>query len=136
MPPFKYFHDIGEKAGKIANNTLEKVSYFVANALKGPGPFKFVVVGGVVAAIAGWAAEYGAKSGLHAIVHAVEHALHIAIPGMGFIFTAIKYIGYALLAYGLIKEIFLKEKPEEAKKLPENPEDSKEEGDKEKKEEK
>jgi hypothetical protein len=29
-----------------------------------------------------------------------------------------------------------KEKPEEAKRLPENPEDSKEEGDKEKKEEK
>ena len=102
--PFKMFHDLGSKAERFANNALEKASYLISK-IGGPGPFKFAVLGALVGVAVGYYSELGAKSAVHAAVHAAEHALHFAIPGIGIIFSLIKYTGIALAIYGIVQAI-------------------------------
>lgn len=102
--PFKMFHDLGSKAESFANNALEKASYLISK-IGGPGPFKFAVLGALVGVAVGYYSELGAKSAVHAAVHAAEHALHFAIPGIGIIFSLIKYTGIALAIYGIVQAI-------------------------------
>lgn len=102
--PFKMFHDLGSKAESFANNALEKASYLISK-IGGPGPFKFAVLGALIGVAVGYYSELGAKSAVHAAVHAAEHALHFAIPGIGIIFSIIKYTGIALAIYGIVQAI-------------------------------
>lgn len=103
-PPFSYFHALGSKAEKIANNALERASYIISK-LGGPGPFEFVIVGSLVGVAVGYYTESGAKSALKAIVGALEKALSFSVPGFGIVLNVIKYTGIALAVYGIIKAV-------------------------------
>jgi hypothetical protein len=117
MPPFSWFHTLGEKAEKFANNTLGKISYYLTKIAEAPGPFEFHVMGQIVGVVVGYYAETTAKGLLHDFTHWIEHALHIAIPGLGILFKIIKYTGIALAVYGLVEALIgdSKKKEEPAK---------------------
>lgn len=102
MPPFKYFHAIEKKAGELANNGLEKLSQLIAK-LDGPGPFNFAIVGGLIGIAAGFASEQLAKGAVFGAHGAT--ILGFALPGAGVLYKIIKYTGYALAIYGVIKEV-------------------------------
>ena len=103
-PPFSWFHDLGKKAETVANNALEKASYMISK-IGGPGPFEFALMGALVGVAVAYYTEGGAKSATHAVIHAVEHALHFTIPGLGIVFSIIKYTGLALAIYGIVEAI-------------------------------
>jgi mannose/fructose-specific phosphotransferase system component IIA len=117
-PPFSYFHDLGAKAEKAANNALEKASYILSK-VGGAGPFKFAVIGALVGVAVSYYTESGAKTALKAIVHALEHALHFAVPGFGIVMNIIKYTGIALAVYGVIKSIAGQSEKEGGEEKPE-----------------
>ena len=103
-PPFSYFHDIGHKAAESANNKLEKFSNMVKE-LGGPGPFKYLVLGGIFGAVIGYIAESGAKTAVFGTLEIASKLLGVAIPGVGILYSIIKYTGLALLVYGIASEI-------------------------------
>lgn len=103
-PPFSYFHDLGSKAEKFANSALEKASYLISKT-GGPGPFEFALMGALVGVAVGYYTETGAKTAVKGIIHALEQALHFTIPGMGIVFSIIKYTGIALAVYGVVKAV-------------------------------
>ena len=119
-PPFSYFHSLGSKAEKVANNALERASYIISK-LGGPGPFEFVMIGSLVGVAVGYYTESGAKSALKAIVTTLENALSFTVPGFGIVLNVIKYTGIALAVYGIIKAVVgqgegeKEESPEEEK---------------------
>jgi hypothetical protein len=102
MPPFKWFHAIEGKVAEIANNSLARLSAIVAK-LDGPGPFNFEIIGGLIGIAAGYAAEQLAKGAVFGANGAT--ILGFAIPGAGILYKVIKYTGYALAIYGVIKEV-------------------------------
>ena len=102
MPPFKYFHSIEAKVAEAANNGLEKISAIIAK-LDGPGPFNFAIVGGLIGIAAGFASEQLAKGAVFGNQGAT--ILGFALPGADVIYKIIKYTGYALAIYGVIKEV-------------------------------
>lgn len=97
MPPFKYFHSIGETVGKFANNGLSKLSYFLNKVAEGPAPYIFTAMGGIVAVYVGYKTESWFKHLL------VDILLHFAVPGVGLIKKIIQYTGMALAIYGLVE---------------------------------
>jgi hypothetical protein len=101
-PPFSYFHDLGSKAEKVANNALERASYIISK-LGGPGPFEFAMIGSLVGVAVSYYTESGAKNALKAIVGTLENALSFTVPGFGIVMNVIKYTGIALALYGIIK---------------------------------
>ena len=128
MPPFKYFHSIEAKVAEAANNGLEKISAIIAK-LDGPGPFNFAIVGGLIGIAAGFASEQLAKGAVFGNQGAT--ILGFALPGADVIYKIIKYTGYALAIYGVIKEVIGHGDKEEAKDS--DFEDTKSSTDKEKK---
>lgn len=104
MPPFKWFHKMGEFIKGKFNNMLTGVSAFLAERFGAPGPFEFMVCGGIVGAVAGYMLESKTKSAVKGLL--IKLIGHLA-PWMYAIFTVIKWTGAALLAYGLIKELYL-----------------------------
>lgn len=102
MPPFKYFHAIEGKVAKMANNGLARASAIIAK-LDGPGPFNFAIIGGLIGIAAGFAAEQLAKGAVFGAHGAT--ILGFMIPGAGILYKIIKYTGYALAIYGVIKEV-------------------------------
>lgn len=133
--PFKMFHDLGKKAETIANNALEKASYLISKT-GGPGPFEFALMGALVGVAVGYYSELGAKTAVHAAIHAVEHALHFTVPGMGIIFSIIKYTGLALAIYGVVKAIAGQDEKEDKSQAEEPSDKEPSDKDKEKKAEK
>lgn len=102
MPPFKYFHAIEAKVADAANNGLERLSHIISK-LDGPGPFNFAIIGGLIGIAAGYASEQLAKGAVFG--HHGATILGFAIPGAGILYKTIKYTGYALAIYGVIKEV-------------------------------
>lgn len=105
-PPFAQLHSLEAKVAAKANNGLEKASGMIA-ALDGPGPFKFVVIGGLVGIAAGYAVEQLAKKALFQkdAAGAVVAIAGAAIPGVSTLYSIIKYTGYAVAIHGIIKEV-------------------------------
>jgi len=104
MPPFSYFHDLGHKAEKATNNALERASYIISK-VGGAGPYEFALIGALVGVAVGYYTEVGGKTALKAVLHGVEHALGVTIPGLGIVFSIIKYTGLALAIHGVIKAV-------------------------------
>ena len=102
MPPFKYFHAIEGKVKEMANNGLARASAVIAK-LDGPGPFNFSIIGGLIGIAAGFASEQLAKGEVFGAHGAT--ILGFALPGAGILYKIIKYTGYALAIYGVIKEV-------------------------------
>jgi hypothetical protein len=102
MPPFKYFHKIEAIVAKKVNSGLERASIFI-NKLGGPGPYKFLAIGGIVGVVAGYGAETLTKEQIFA--HHGTMILGYAIPGASILYQIIKYTGLALAVYGVINEI-------------------------------
>jgi ElaB/YqjD/DUF883 family membrane-anchored ribosome-binding protein len=101
-PPFSWFHKIEGKVAEMANNGLERASAWIAK-LDGPGPFDFHIIGGLIGVAAGYLAEQYAKGKVFS-----DHGAKILgflIPGASVLYTIIKYTGYALAIYGVIKQV-------------------------------
>jgi len=116
-PPFSYFHKLGDKAAAAANNKLEKFSGMISS-LGGPGPFKYLVLGGIFGAVVGYFSESGAKTLVFGTLEIASKLIGVAIPGVGILYSIIKYTGMALLVYGIAEQIAgagEKEKGEEKK---------------------
>jgi hypothetical protein len=122
-PPFSYFHNLGSKAEKVANNALERASYIISK-LGGPGPFEFAMIGSLVGVAVGYYTELGAKTALMTIVNTLENALSFSVPGFGIVLNVIKYTGIALALYGVIKALVGQEEREEEKEEDEEKTDS------------
>jgi hypothetical protein len=118
MPPFSWFHKLGEKAEQFANNTLGRVSYMLSKIADAPGPFEFHVLGQIFGVAVSYYTEDAAKGVLKVAIKALEKALHIAIPGVGILLKIIQYGGLALAIYGTIEALVgdSKEKKEEGEK--------------------
>jgi hypothetical protein len=99
--PFSVFHDLEKKAAARVNNGLESASFWISK-MGGPGPFTFPVVAGIIGVAIGFIGEQLAKGmvfGNHGAT-----ILGFAIPGSTQLYTIIKYTGYALAVYGVIKQ--------------------------------
>ena len=128
MPPFKYFHAIEKKAAAVANNGLERLSHYIAK-LDGPGPFNFAIIGGLIGIAVGYASEQLAKGAVFGAHGAT--ILGFALPGAGVLYKTIKYTGYALAIYGVIKEVVGHDEDPAEKEHDEEKKDSEEKKDKE-----
>jgi hypothetical protein len=110
MPPFSYFHAIGEKAANFANNKLSKLSYIINKVADGPAPYAFIAMGTIFGVYIAYKTESFAKHLL------VDILLHFAVPGVGILKTIVGYTGMALAIYGLVESLVGMEKEEEPKK--------------------
>jgi gas vesicle protein len=102
IPPFKYFHKLEAAVAEKVNSGLDRASIFI-NKIGGPGPYKFLVIGGLVGVVAGYKAESLTKEAIFS-----DHGAKIlgfVIPGAGVIYSIIKYTGLALAVYGVVSEI-------------------------------
>jgi len=99
--PFSVFHDLEKKAAKRVNNGLESASFWISK-MGGPGPFTFPVVAGIIGIAIGFIGEQLAKAAVFGNHGAT--ILGFAIPGSTQLYTIIKYTGYALAVYGVIKQ--------------------------------
>jgi hypothetical protein len=110
MPPFSYFHAIGEKAADFANNKLSKLSYIINKVADGPAPYAFIAMGTIFGVYIAYKTESFAKHLL------VDILLHFAVPGVAILKTIVGYTGMALAIYGLVESLVGMEKEEEPKK--------------------
>jgi hypothetical protein len=108
MPPFKYFHKIGENAAEFSNNALSKASYTIHKIANGPTPYKFVALGTIFGVALSYFTEDFAKQGIF-------HFLHF-VPYYKTIKWLIKVIGLSLAIYGLLKTVVGQEGEEEKHK--------------------
>jgi hypothetical protein len=102
VPPFKYFHKLEATVAKKVNSGLDRASIFISK-IGGPGPYKFLVIGGLVGVVAGYKAESLTKEAIFS-----DHGAKIlgfVIPGASVIYSIIKYTGLALAVYGAVSEI-------------------------------
>jgi gas vesicle protein len=102
VPPFKYFHKLEATVAKTVNSGLDRASIFISK-IGGPGPYKFLVIGGLVGVVAGYKAESLTKEAIFS-----DHGAKIlgfVIPGASVIYSIIKYTGLALAVYGVVSEI-------------------------------
>jgi len=129
MPPFSWFHKLGDKAKEFSNNALGNLSYILTKVAEAPGPYEFEIIGGLVGVAVSYFAESGAKEKLHHYIEHIEHLFHFAIPGLSTVFTAIKIIGISLAVYGVVKELFGKKGHKVPKVEVKDPEEEKEDED-------
>ena len=135
MPPFSLFAKLGKMAEGVANNVLEKVSFYL-NKLGGPGPFKFVVIGALIGIVVTYYSESATKSALFSQGGAL--ILGIAVPGAGILYTIMKYGGIAIALHEVVKTAMGAEEKggdekHDDKKEGEKKEDKEKEGEKKKK---
>lgn len=115
MPPFVYFHAIGETAARFANNKLSRLSYIINKVADGPAPYAFIAMGAIFGVYIAYKSESFAKHLL------VDILLHFAVPGVGILKTIIGYTGMALAIYGLVESLVGMEKEEEGEPKKEEP---------------
>lgn len=104
MKPFSYFHELGAKAEKYANNMLSKASFYIHKVADGPSPYEFAAYGALVGVAVGYYTESWSKKGAVALLHFV--------PGIGILKSIIGAIGVALAIYGIVKVLAGQEEKE------------------------
>jgi hypothetical protein len=110
IPPFSYFHKMGDAVKGFTNNSLSKASVYIHKICDGPSPYKFIAFGALVGVVVGYYTEDWAK---HEVLHMLAR---FAIPGLGILETIIGTLGVALAVYGIVKVMVGEEDTDEEDK--------------------
>ena len=118
FPPFNLLHKVEAMIAKGAEKGLNAFSQFATKVADAPGPFTFPVTAGIVSIIAGYMIEQNVKNEMMDMNDVLIKALGFGVPGIGALYTFMKYGGITLASYGIIKNLLgkyeeKKEKPEE-----------------------
>ena len=117
LEPFKSLHKVEHAAGDAANKGLSGISSILTKVANAPGPFEFVLVGGIFALITGYAIKAGVKSILLEIGAGALGAMVVStLPGIGTVLMGMKYAAKAIWCVGVCETaISLVSKGEEHK---------------------
>ena len=102
LEPFKSLHKVEHSAGDAANKGLSGISSFLSKVADAPGPFEFVIVGGIFALITGHLIKAGVTSLIKEIgITGLGAAVATTIPGLGVVLLSMKYAAKGIWCVGV-----------------------------------
>lgn len=103
-PPFSWLHSFEDLVKEKTNNTLSKISHYLHAATGAGGPYDFVIVGALLALVAGMGIKMVAKDIVKSVgLTGVGMAIAVAIPGIGLLLTIMNYIAKGIWIVGIME---------------------------------
>lgn len=112
IPPFNMLHKVEAQIAKSTEKGLNAFSIFATKVADAPGPFTFPVMAGIMSIAAGYMIEQKVKQGVLDVNDVLIKALGFGVPGIGALYTFMKWGGMILAIYGGVKNLLGKWKEE------------------------